>query len=146
MNGQKGFTLVESLIVLAVFMIISTVTVFSLKPQNSTIQIQAFLTQLKTDLYYAQNYALTHNQDVSVVITPSKYRYIVYVYSANQEKIIQRNYDTSFYFIPGSLPLNFTYQANGNVNKFGTFFIKAKKKTYQITFLIGRGRFYFVEK
>ncbi|WP_323467926.1 type II secretion system protein, partial [Alkalihalophilus pseudofirmus] len=44
-HNQKGFTLAESLIVLSIFMILSTVTVFSLKPQHTMLEDEAFLTQ-----------------------------------------------------------------------------------------------------
>jgi competence protein ComGD len=146
MKGQQGFTLAETLIVLAVFMILSTVTLFSLKPQYSMFQTQSFLTQLKADLYFAQNYALSHKQDVSVIFTPSECEYTIYVHNEKQRELIHRRYDKSIYVYKGTLPLAFKYQANGNVSKFGTFFIKTKRKTYQMTILIGRGRFYLVEK
>ncbi|MFL6554920.1 MAG: prepilin-type N-terminal cleavage/methylation domain-containing protein, partial [Bacillus sp. (in: firmicutes)] len=59
-NDQNGFTLIESLLVLSIFMIISSITVFSLQPQHSVLEDEAFLTQLKADLFYSQQYAISH--------------------------------------------------------------------------------------
>jgi competence protein ComGD len=142
---ERGFTLIESLLVLSIFMIISTVTVFSLKPQHSAIEKESFFTQFKADLFYAQQYALSHQHEVSVVILPSEYRYYMLL-SAEQKPIIERNYSHSFYFMEGSMPLYFKFQQDGNISKFGSFFIYYNDKAYRLTFLIGKGRFYVTEQ
>jgi competence protein ComGD len=143
-NAQKGFTLIESLVVLSIFMIISSITVFSLKPQHSIIEDEAFLTQLKSDLYFAQQYAISHQHEVSVVFIPDQYRYYL-VLRTELPPILMRNYSKNIYFTEGSLPLYFKFLGDGNVNKFGTFFIQTKNKRYQLTVLIGKGRFYVKE-
>ncbi|MCL6573680.1 MAG: type II secretion system GspH family protein [Bacillus sp. (in: Bacteria)] len=144
-KNQKGFTLIESLLVLSIFMIISSVTVFALNPQHTIIEDEAFLTQLKADLYYAQQYAISHQHEVSVVFVPYQYRYSIFS-STNLPVIIDRNYAQSYYLTEGSLPLYFKFLKDGNVNKFGSLFIKTKNKTYRLTFLIGKGRFYVAEQ
>jgi competence protein ComGD len=143
-NNQKGFTLIESLLVLSIFMIISSITVFSLKPQHSVMEDTAFLTQLKADLYYAQQYAISHQDEVSIVFFPNQYRYSISL-RPELPSIINRNYSTNIYINEGSIPLYFKFLKDGNVNKFGTFFIQTKNKKYVITFLIGKGRFYVKE-
>jgi competence protein ComGD len=143
-NDQKGFTLIESLVVLSIFMIISSITVFSLKPQHSIIEDEAFLTQLKSDLYFAQQYAISHQHEVSVVIIPEKYSYYLLL-RTDLPPIIMRNYSKNIYFTVGSLPLYFKFLSDGNVNQFGTLFIQTKNKRYLLTVLIGKGRFYVKE-
>ncbi|MEH7501440.1 competence type IV pilus minor pilin ComGD [Neobacillus drentensis] len=143
-TNQKGFTLIESLIVLSIFMIISSITVFSLKPQHSAMEDEAFLTQLKADLYYAQQYAISHQHEVSVVFVPEQYRYNMFL-RPELPPIVQRNYSTNIYLTEGSIPLYFKFLNDGNVNKFGTFIIQTKNKIYVITVLIGKGRFYVKE-
>ncbi|WP_312471749.1 competence type IV pilus minor pilin ComGD [Neobacillus sp.] len=143
--NQKGFTLIESLVVLSIFMIISSVTVFSLKPHHSMIEDESFLTQLKADLYYAQNYAISHQHEVSVVFVPSQYRYYM-ILDTELPPIVERNYSTNIYLTEGSIPLYFKFLIDGNINKFGSFFIQTKKRNYKITFLIGKGRFYVAEQ
>lgn len=143
-NNQKGFTLIESLVVLSIFMIISSITVFSLKPQHSIIEDEAFLTQLKSDLYFAQQYAISHQHEVSVVIIPEKYSYYLLL-RTDLPPILMRNYSKNIYFTVGSLPLYFKFLSDGNVNQFGTLFIQTKNKRYLLTVLIGKGRFYVKE-
>ncbi|WHY84702.1 competence type IV pilus minor pilin ComGD [Neobacillus novalis] len=144
-SRQKGFTLIESLVVLSIFMIISSVTVFSLKPQQPMIEEEAFITQLKADLYYAQNYAISHQHEVSVVFMPSQYKYYMFLQSELPPFIV-RNYSTNIYVDEGSLPLYFKFLSDGNVNKFGTIYIQTNRKNYKLTVLIGKGRFYVAEQ
>jgi competence protein ComGD len=143
-NNQNGFTLIESLLVLSIFMIISSITVFSLKPQHSVLEDEAFLTQLKADLYYSQQYAISHQHEVSVVILPTQYKYYMLL-RTDLPPILMRNYSKNIYLAEGSIPLYFKFLNDGNVNQFGTFLIQTKNKTYQMTVLIGKGRFYVKE-
>lgn len=144
-HNQQGFTLAESLVVLSIFMILSSVTVFSLKPQHTMVEAEALLTQLKADLFYAQSYAMSHQQEVSVVILPNESKYSL-VLRSDQPHLLDRTYSSSFHIIEGSMPLYFKFQPDGNVNKFGSFFIETEKKTYRMTILIGKGRFYVTEQ
>lgn len=143
-NNQNGFTLIESLLVLSIFMIISSITVFSLKPQHSVLEDEAFLTQLKADLYYSQQYAISHQHEVSVVILPTQYKYYMLL-RTDLPPILMRKYSRNIYLAEGSIPLYFKFLNDGNVNQFGTFLIQTKNKTYQMTVLIGKGRFYVKE-
>lgn len=144
-TDQKGFTLIESLIVLSIFMILSSVTVFSLKPQHSIIDDEAFLTQLKADLYYAQAYALSHQMDVSVVFSPKDFTYSLMPRSG-QEHLLDRTYSTEIEVAEGTIPIYFRYLSDGMVNKSGTFLIRSRDRTYMVTILIGKGRFYVTEQ
>ncbi|WP_066365756.1 competence type IV pilus minor pilin ComGD [Neobacillus fumarioli] len=145
MNNQRGFTLTESLIVLSIFMILTSITVFSLKPQRSVLEEAAFFTQLKADLYYAQTYAISHQHEVSVTIMPSEYKYYMYV-NTSSPPIVERTYSANFYITEGSLPLTFRFMPDGNISKFGSIIIQSEKKKYLLTFLIGKGRFYVKEQ
>jgi len=143
-DPQKGFTLVESLLVLAMFFILSTVTVFSLKPQQSTMEDERFLSQLKADLFFAQNYALSHQQEILIYILPSQHKYVMYR-RPDQPPLVEQSYSTKYLLTEGSLPLSFKFLPNGNISKFGSLFIYTSEKMYHLTFLIGRGRFYVTE-
>lgn len=142
--NQKGFTLIESLLVLSIFMIISSITVFSLKPQHTVMEDEAFLFQLKADLYNAQQYAISHQDEVSIAFFPTQYRYSIFL-RPELPPIVNRNYSTNIYLSEGTIPLYFKYLSDGNVNKFGTLFIQTNNKKYVLTILIGKGRFYVKE-
>jgi len=142
---QKGFTLIETLLVLSIFLIISSITAFILQPQYNTMEDEAFLTQLKADLYYAQQYAIAHQHEVTVSFMPDEYNYFIYERN-DLPRLVERYYSTNIHVYPGSLPLLFRFSTDGNVSKFGSFTIETKTKLYRITFLIGKGRFYVTEE
>ncbi|MGG1679838.1 competence type IV pilus minor pilin ComGD [Neobacillus sp. NRS-1170] len=145
MNNQRGFTLAESLVVLSIFMILSLITTISLKPQQAVLEEAAFFTQLKADLYYAQNYAISHQHEVSVVFIPSGYEYSMFL-RTEIPPIVERTYSNNIYLTKGTLPLYFKFLPDGNVNKFGSFVIHTQKNDYVMTVLIGKGRFYVTEQ
>jgi len=142
--SQKGYTLIESLLVLTAFMIISSITAFSLQPQHSRIEDKALLPQFQADLLYAQQYAISHQHEVSVVITKSQNKYKMFL-KTDTPPFVERDYSTNYYITEGTMPIYFKFLADGNVNKFGTLLIQTKKKIYQLTVLIGKGRFYVTE-
>ncbi|AZU63324.1 competence type IV pilus minor pilin ComGD [Neobacillus mesonae] len=144
-SAQKGFTLIESLIVLSIFMILSTVTVFSLKPEHTMMEDEGFLTRMQADLYFAQNYAMSHQHEVSLRFIPSQYKYKVSE-GTEQSLILERSYSQNFRVTEGSIPFTIVFLPNGNVRNFGSLYIRTKTKVYRLTFLIGRGRFYVAEQ
>ena len=144
-NKQKGFTLIESLLVLSIFMIISSVTAFSLKPQHFVIEDNVFLTQLQADLLYAQQYAISHKCEVFVLFAEDQYEYSIFN-DYNLPSLVKRNYSKNIQVYGGSLPLFFSFLSDGNASKSGSFFIKTSDKSYRITVLIGKGRFYVIEE
>lgn len=142
---EKGFTLIESLLVLSIFLLISLVTAFSIKPQYELKQSEMFLTQLKSDLLFGQQYAISHQKEVTVVISEKQHYY--YLRSGfNLTPIVMRNYAENITISPGSLPLTFNFSPSGTINKFGSLYIQCWSKHYRLTFLIGKGRFYVVEE
>jgi competence protein ComGD len=144
-KNQKGFTLIESLVVLSIFLIISSITAFSIKPQYNMSDDETFISQLKADLYYAQQYAISHQKEVKVNFIPNKHRYIIYEHN-DLPNLVERNYSPSIQVSPGSIPLYFKYLVNGNVDQFGSIYIKSNEKSYRLTVLIGKGRFYVIEE
>jgi competence protein ComGD len=143
--NQKGFTLIESLVVLSIFLIISSITVVSIKPQYYMADDETFISQLKADLYYAQQFAISHQKEVKVNFIPNRYSYSIYE-NNNSPKIIERKYSSNIQVSPGSIPLYFKYLPNGNVDQFGSLYFKSKEKSYRLTILIGKGRFYVIEE
>ncbi|MGX6442735.1 competence type IV pilus minor pilin ComGD [Neobacillus sp. K501] len=144
-NNQKGFTLIESLVVLSIFIIISSITVVSIKPQYYMADDETFISQLKADLNYAQQFAISHQKEVKVNFIPNRFRYIIYE-NNNSPNIIERQYSPNIHVSPGSIPLYFKYLPNGNVDQFGSLYFKSTEKSYRLTILIGKGRFYVAEE
>lgn len=144
-HRQAGFTLIESLLVFAIFLIISSITAFSLKPQYFMIDEEFFISQLKADLLFGQQYAISHQCEVTVVFTEEEYEYSLKT-RTDLPSLIDRHYSSNIKVYSGSLPLFFKFLPDGNVNKFGSFYIKSSTKSYRLTVLIGKGRFYVTEE
>lgn len=143
--SEKGFTLIEALLVLSVFMILSSITAFPLKPQYEKAEIESFLVQFQADLYYAQQYAISHQIETTVNIQADQHYYYIRA-RFDQPLLVRRNYSKNIDVFQQSLPLFFKFMPDGNINKFGSLGINCGNKTYRMTFLIGKGRFYVVEK
>jgi competence protein ComGD len=143
LNNQKGFTLIESLIVLSILLIISSITAFSIKPQYNSTNDKAFTSQLKADLYYGQQYAIANQMEVIVIFFEHEHMYTV---AAGSKRILERKHSPDISVSQGTIPLYFIYNPNGNVDRFGTLYIRTKQKNYRLTVLIGKGRFYVIEE
>jgi competence protein ComGD len=144
-QNEKGFTLLETLLVLTCFLIISSVTLVSLKPHYRLLNNQLFFSQLKSDLYYAQQYAISHQTEVTVIFVPNQH----YYYMRDRMKtpyVVKRTYSEDITVMEASMPLTFQFLGDGNVTRFGSFLVRIGSKTYRVTLLIGRGRFYVAEE
>lgn len=140
MRQSSGFTLIEMLIVLSAAFMLTFSSLFVFTPQRDFLQTHLFLSQFKSDLFYAQQYAISRQKNVTVYLLPDQYAYIV---SAGEGGyLIERHYSREIKVTPATMSSIFRYLANGNIDKFGSIYIQAGKKTYRFTFQIGKGRFY----
>ncbi|EIJ78848.1 hypothetical protein PB1_14859 [Bacillus methanolicus PB1] len=140
-NAERGFTLAEVLLVLSIFLIISSFAVFTVKPHYDFIEKTLFFTRLKADLYYAQQYAISHQRQIQVFFLPDEHRYLVHDY-LNGKIIIERSYSKLIKVREGSLKLSFKFTYDGKIDRFGSIYITIGKEKYRMTFLLGEGRFY----
>ncbi|WP_419956137.1 competence type IV pilus minor pilin ComGD [Neobacillus niacini] len=140
---QKGFTLIESLIVLSIFLIISSITAFNIKPQYYSTIDKAFISQLKADLYYGQQYAIAHQIEVKVIFYEHEHMYTI---ATGSKQLVERNHSPMITVTQGSIQLVFKFNPNGNVDRFGTLFIRTQQNNYRFILLIGKGRFYVTEE
>lgn len=142
--SDKGFTLIESLFVLSIFLLISSITVFSFKPQYDQANMNAFLSQFQEDLFYAQQHAISQQRDMTVNIQPNQHFY--YIRGRFDEPLLlKRTYSNKIQVESLSQALVFKFTTDGNISKFGSLRIKSGTTTYRITFLLGKGRFYVVK-
>jgi competence protein ComGD len=145
MKSEQGFTLIEALFVLAIFLIIATVSAICFKPQHETMESEAFLYQLQSDLFYGQQYALSHQHTVSVVIYPDQHYYILR-YTPTSKPFLTRYYSNLIAISPVTLSLVFDFTPSGSVNKSGSIALQCGGKHYLLTILIGKGRFYVAKE
>jgi competence protein ComGD len=145
-KSEKGFTLVESLLVLSIFLIISSITAFSVKPQFESTLCDSFFTQFRADILNAQQYAISHQKEIIVnIVSGEHYYYVRDRYDL--PLVINRDYSGKILIsTTSSLPLYFKFLPDGNPSKFGSLQIQCGKKKFRMTFLLGMGRFYVIEE
>jgi competence protein ComGD len=142
LHNQKGFTLIESLIVLSIFLLISSITAFSLKPQYHSVNEKAFISQLKADLYYGQQYAIANQMEVKVIFYEHEHMYFL---AAGSKLLVERFHSPKITVSQATIPLYFKFLPSGNIDRFGSLLIRSERKIYRLTLLIGKGRFYVTE-
>lgn len=144
-NTEDGFTLLESLFVLSVFLIIASVSAILLKSQFLSLEKQQFISQLKADLLYGQQYALSHQVLITVHILPEENFYYLRE-GHNKGFLIEREIPDTITIKEGTMKLFFYFHPDGNINRFGSFIIMVDAVRYKMTFLIGKGRFYVAKE
>lgn len=144
-NSEDGFTLLESLFVLSVFLIIASVSAILLKSQFLSLEKQQFISQLKADLLYGQQYALSHQVLITVHILPEENFYYLRE-GHNKGFLIEREIPDTITIMEGTMKLFFYFHPDGNINRFGSFIIMVDAVRYKMTFLIGKGRFYVAKE
>lgn len=142
-GNEKGFTLIESLFVLSTFLLIASLSLLLLRPHHSFLEKEMFFSQLKTDIFYAQHYALTSQKPVTMNFDSRKHYY--YVREYNGDLLLERYFSDDITVSEGSLKLYLRFNADGNISEFGSLFIYIGDDIYRLTFLIGRGRFYVLK-
>ncbi|WP_400242354.1 competence type IV pilus minor pilin ComGD [Niallia sp. JL1B1071] len=138
--NQRGFTLVEMLVAMSLLVILSSLSVFLVTSQQTTLNENHFVTQLEADLYYAQAFAIANQAPLQVRIYPYLNRYSIRG-DVNTGTIVDRYYNDDIVFVNENT-LSFTINSRGNVSNFGTYEFRIGKQPYKLTILIGKGRFY----
>ncbi|PLR72605.1 competence type IV pilus minor pilin ComGD [Bacillus sp. UMB0728] len=143
-KGEGGFTLVETLLVFSIFLLVSSLAAVYIVPQASRLESRLFLSQLQSDLFFAQQYAISRQETISFYIFQDENRYIAT--PPNSAAIIDRSYEEDIAIYEDTMKLSFRFLPSGNVSSFGSLYAEAGGETYRITFLIGKGRFYIVKE
>ncbi|MFS0861538.1 competence type IV pilus minor pilin ComGD [Fredinandcohnia sp. 179-A 10B2 NHS] len=139
--NNKGFTLIETLLVLFIFAVITSISLLHVKPLQESKRIEQFLEQLQNDIFYAQQYAISHSDTSRIIFSVSEPYYLLSSGSKNIN-ILTRRYDQSIQFSQSTLGTILQFNSQGNIQKAGSIKVKYQDETYTITFLLGKGRFY----
>ena len=139
-HNQKGFTLLESLLVLSIVSIMSLVLITNIVPIHQKKVIESFLNQFEKDLMYTQQFALINGESVYLLINANQQQYDVKSIDRSTP-ILKRNYPSEIIIESSSLSNRIVYNSNGSIQKSGTIYIHYKKSTYKAIFYLGKGRF-----
>lgn len=136
-NGQRGFTLVEMLLVLAIVVLLSTFAVrFTIKNIEQH-QTEQFFKQFQQDMHYLQSYAMAHNVSVRMDIRSNGKRYLGI--ATSKGTILEKSTPNGYSLVQWN-PYRIQYLPNGNVSTIGALTFLTPEGKRQIQVYIGKGR------
>ncbi|EZP76135.1 hypothetical protein H839_12699 [Parageobacillus genomosp. 1] len=141
MERDRGFTFTEMLLVLSAITVLMAVSLPSLSNLARQKTETYIITQLRDDLLYAQQYAMTYKTRVAVTFSESRPEYRM-TEMKNGKTLFIRTLPNPWKFQLTTLTMPLLFLENGNVNKAGALVLKRKDSAYKIIFLLGKGRFY----
>ncbi|HDR4420448.1 TPA: type II secretion system protein [Bacillus cereus] len=141
---QKGFTLLEMLLVLFTISVLSMVTYFNIHSLYEKQKVEQFLRQFSNDILYMQQLAINRQKHYTLRWYKDRQTYYIGELSTNLT-IIKREYDSDIQIDLNTFPNPMTYNPSGNINRGGTVLLSYRSYKYEIVFQLGRGRFTYRE-
>ncbi|MGH1038448.1 competence protein ComG [Bacillus wiedmannii] len=141
---QKGFTLLEMLLVLFAISVLSMVTYFNVHSLHEKQKVKQFLRQFSNDILYMQQLAINRQKHYTLRWYKDRHTYYIGELSENLT-IIKREYDSDIQIDLNTFPNPMTYNPSGNINRGGTILLSYRSYKYEIVFQLGRGRFTYRE-
>ncbi|WP_110927422.1 competence type IV pilus minor pilin ComGD [Bacillus massiliglaciei] len=138
---QSGFTLSEILVVLAVFLMLTSLAAAAYPSFGEELKNEQFIQQFEDDLYYSQQYALSHAETVHFYLSEDQYA----VQSNNGKNLLKRSIPPDIAYQKGSLPNKISFTPTGVTSNSGTLQFKTPKNKYKLTIYIGKGKFLLVK-
>ena len=138
----NGFTLIEVLLVLSIFLIIVSVSVGAIFKNTEKREFENFLQQLSKDFHYAQAFAISHGSNVYFVMDQARREYRI---QYDLRNILVKPIPSQISFQQGVLDAKLTITSLGHVGSFGSWRFASENYKYAFMVLIGRGRHYYYE-
>lgn len=140
---ESGFTLLEMMVVLCVFMVCLAAALIPLRTTVSALNDRQFFQQVERDLFAAQAYAIAKNKNIAVDFFENGTNYYhIYTYDSARKTIEKREIPSRFK-LDARTAGTIVFLRKGTVSRTGSIFFATQEKTIRLVFLIGRGRFYF---
>ncbi|MBK5349365.1 type II secretion system protein [Bacillus sp. TH22] len=141
---QKGFTLLEMLLVLFAISVLSVVTHFNVTSLHEKQKVEQFLKQFSNDILYMQQLAIKRQKHYTLRWFKEKHMYYISE-SETDLLIVKREYDKDVQMDLHTFPNPMTYNPSGNINRGGAILLSYRGYKYEIVFQLGRGRFTYRE-
>jgi competence protein ComGD len=143
---NQGFTLIEILLVLAIFITILSVSVPLTLTVKESVEKKQFFSTLEEDVLYMQSLAITSSKKIYLYVYP--YTDYYELRHAGLNNLFRRRVIPKHLTIRGGSFKNpFFFNSLGTPSKPGTFYVDTNdNQTYRVTFPFGRGRFYVTKQ
>lgn len=140
--NNKGFTLIEMVIVLSILSIIVLITIHISINSVDKFGLTSGINDFETKLEYLETKSLSTKQPILVWFKPNSTKIQYQINNGNINSI-------NLYKGKISKDNKFTtlvYDGEGNINQFGTFKLEFNNKRYLVIFRIEKGRYRIVEE
>ncbi|WP_046180340.1 competence type IV pilus minor pilin ComGD [Domibacillus tundrae] len=145
-HKENGFTLLEMMIVLTIFIVCLTAALIPLRTIANDVSDRQFFQQIERDLFAAQAYAIAKGTNVVVhFFENGRNNYHIYTFEQSRKTLIKREIPNRFIRDERNMSA-ITFLRTGMTNRFGIIYFTTEEKSTRLVFLIGRGRFYFLEE
>ncbi|MCY7783940.1 MULTISPECIES: competence type IV pilus minor pilin ComGD [unclassified Bacillus (in: firmicutes)] len=132
LNEEKGFTLLESLLVLSLASILLIAVFTTLPPVYANTSVRQAAWQLKNDIMLAQQTSISTHQRTNILFHRNEYQVVM------GDKVIERPYTTGLSIEPLTLKNRLEFNEKGHPNAGGKIRIKGHA-VYDITIFLGSG-------
>lgn len=139
-SQNHGFSLIELLIALGIWILIFSLSVPLLVKDLNQIKAKGFFDTLQSDVLYAQSLAMRSKDNVRLILSPTRY-----VIVENQAVLLARDYPEQWTFDTSFTMNNINFDAHGRILNPGSIQIKTPQRNYRMVFPFGTGRGYVVE-
>lgn len=136
-NKEHGFTLMEILFVLGIWMMIVLLSVPILFNSLEKIRERHFLETLQFDILYAQSLALTNKNNIRINFNQHNY-----VLIENTKVHVRREIPDDWSFNLGSMQNSITFDEYGRIKNPGSIYIRSAQSNFYFIFPLGKGRGY----
>ncbi|MGF2096214.1 competence type IV pilus minor pilin ComGD [Mammaliicoccus lentus] len=140
--NNKGFTLIEMVIVLSILSIIVLITIHISINSVDKFGLTSVINDFETKLEYLETKSLSTKQPILVWFKPNSTKIQYQINNGNINSI-------NLYKGKISKDNKFTtlvYDGEGNINQFGTLKLEFNNKRYLVIFRIEKGRYRIVEE
>ncbi|MFJ8066720.1 competence type IV pilus minor pilin ComGD [Psychrobacillus sp. NPDC096426] len=141
-KNERGFTLVETMLVLSIVMVITTSVVYVTTTKVEAAEEKRFFRQFHLDVQRLQSIAIGEN----------KYTYLNFDMNGSKYIAKSANIPLFEYEVPKHMRLSIdsylkgiAFHPNGAVSQFGTFTFDTRKGHKIVTVYIGNGRLMYEE-
>lgn len=140
LQPNKGFTLMETVIVISIVTVMTGTSVFILQPFQSQKPAQLFFKALEQDLLYAQQYAISNKKTIVLLFDPGNHRYIGTEGGISPKRLYTVSYDSDILLTPSTMEARVQFTPDGRLSDSGTIVVQYRKKRYNMIFYMGMGR------
>lgn len=139
LQNERGFTLLEMLVVLAIIMILSSSVLYFSQSKLNDMTVLKAMDEVELVIRMAQMLAIEEQRPVVLNVYTDNTELVV-TYYLNQEVIYRMPLPVGMkIFITTSGPKLY-FKTNGNLQIFGSMVFHYKKKAYAYNIHIGKGR------